>query len=234
VRAPDGMLFYLIDERESDRSIYESDFVLEPGSAGSAGAGLAAIDHIAQALPAHRLDSFVLFYKTVFGLRAEALHEIADPYGLVKSRAMVSPEQSIRIPLNVSESSRTATGRFVTAYAGSGIHHIALRTPDLGATLERIVPAEAAMLHVPDNYYDDVGARLGLDDALLERLRRQQLLYDKDAGGEFLHAYTEPFHDRFFFELVQRDGYLGFGAANASLRMAAQALASRNRQARPV
>ena len=36
------------------------------------------------------------------------------------------------------------------------------------------------------------------------------------------------------FELVQRDGYLGFGAANASLRMAAQALASRNRQARPV
>ncbi|KJK21857.1 3-keto-5-aminohexanoate cleavage protein [Burkholderiaceae bacterium 16] len=233
VRAPDGMLFYLIDEKDSDRSIYESDFVLEPGCADDTGAGLTAIDHIAQALPPHRLDSFVLFYKTVFGLQAEALHEIADPYGLVKSRAMVSPEQNIRIPLNVSESSRTATGRFITAYAGSGIHHIAFRTPGLSATLERIVPAEAAMLHVPDNYYDDVGARLGLDDALLERLRRQQLLYDKDAGGEFLHAYTEPFHDRFFFELVQRDGYLGFGAANAALRMAAHALASRNHKARP-
>ncbi|MDR3381309.1 bifunctional sugar phosphate isomerase/epimerase/4-hydroxyphenylpyruvate dioxygenase family protein [Cupriavidus basilensis] len=233
LRAPDGMLFYLIDEQGSDRSIYESDFVLEPGGADSAGAGLMAIDHIAQALPPHRLDSFVLFYRTVFGLQAQALHEIADPYGLVKSRAMVSAEQSLRIPLNVSESSRTATGRFITAYAGSGIHHIAFRTPDLCATLAQVVPAEAAMLHVPDNYYDDVGARLGLDDAALERLRQHQLLYDRDAGGEFLHAYTEPFHDRFFFELVQRDGYLGFGAANASLRMAAQALASRNRQARP-
>lgn len=233
LRAPDGMLFYLIDEQGSDRSIYESDFVLEPGGADSAGAGLMAIDHIAQALPPHRLDSFVLFYKTVFGLQAQALHEIADPYGLVKSRAMVSAEQSLRIPLNVSESSRTATGRFITAYAGSGIHHIAFRTPDLCATLAQVAPAEAAMLHVPDNYYDDVGARLGLDDAALERLRQHQLLYDRDAGGEFLHAYTEPFHDRFFFELVQRDGYLGFGAANASLRMAAQALASRNRQARP-
>ncbi|MDF3834575.1 TIM barrel protein [Cupriavidus basilensis] len=235
VRAPDGMLFYLIDEQDSGRSIYESDFLLDHCSTGCAGtgAGLTAIDHIAQALPPHRLDSFVLFYRTVFGLQAEALHEIADPYGLVKSRAMVSPGQNIRIPLNVSESSRTATGRFVTAYAGSGIHHIAFRTSDLSGTLTQIEPAEAAMLHVPDNYYDDVGARLGLDDALLERLRRQQLLYDRDAGGEFLHAYTEPFHDRFFFELVQRDGYLGFGAANASLRMAAQALASRSRPARP-
>ncbi|MGO4156055.1 bifunctional sugar phosphate isomerase/epimerase/4-hydroxyphenylpyruvate dioxygenase family protein [Cupriavidus sp. YAF13] len=231
LRAPDGMLFYLIDEQGSDRSIYESDFVLEPGGADSAGAGLMAIDHIAQALPPHRLDSFVLFYKTVFGLQAQALHEITDPYGLVKSRAMVSAEQSLRIALNVSESSRTATGRFITAYAGSGIHHIAFRTPDLCATLTQAVPAEAAMLHVPDNYYDDVGARLGLDDAALERLRQHQLLYDRDAGGEFLHAYTEPFHDRFFFELVQRDGYLGFGAANASLRMAAQALACRSRQA---
>ncbi|MGT2489845.1 4-hydroxyphenylpyruvate dioxygenase family protein [Cupriavidus basilensis] len=205
VRARDGMLFYSIDEKDSTAASTRATSCWNPAAPTTRALGLTAIDHIAQALPPHRLDSFVLFYKTVFGPQAEALHEIADPYGLVKSRAMVSPEQNIRIPLNVSESSRTATGRFVTAYAGSGIHHIAFRTPGLSATLERIVPAEAAMLHVPDNYYDDVGARLGLDDALLERLRRQQLLYDRDAGGEFPHAYTEPFHDRFFFELVQRD-----------------------------
>ncbi|QUN30989.1 sugar phosphate isomerase/epimerase and 4-hydroxyphenylpyruvate domain-containing protein [Cupriavidus sp. KK10] len=224
LRSPDGMLFHLIDDRDADRSIYESDFVLDtPVGTVHHGAGLSAIDHIAQALPANRLDSFVLFYRSVFAMQPEAVHEIADPYGLVKSRAMVSPGQHVRIPLNVSESGRTATGRFVAAYAGSGVHHIAFRSERIGQTLEAIDRTRAAMLHVPDNYYDDVAARLALDDALLERLQGLGLLYDRDAHGEFLHAYTEPFHERFFFELVQRSGYTGYGAVNASVRMAAQA-----------
>ncbi|WP_432261024.1 bifunctional sugar phosphate isomerase/epimerase/4-hydroxyphenylpyruvate dioxygenase family protein [Cupriavidus sp. TMH.W2] len=224
LRSPDGMLFHLIDDRDADRSIYESDFTLDaPADAVHHGAGLCAIDHLAQALPANRLDSFVLFYRSVFGMEPEAVHEIADPYGLVKSRAMVSPGQHVRIPLNVSESDRTATGRFVAAYAGSGVHHIAFRSDHIEQTLEAIDRGRAAMLHVPDNYYDDVAARLALDDALLGRLQRLGLLYDRDAHGEFLHAYTAPFHERFFFELVQRAGYLGYGVANAAVRMAAQA-----------
>ncbi|MCO5399461.1 bifunctional sugar phosphate isomerase/epimerase/4-hydroxyphenylpyruvate dioxygenase family protein [Ralstonia soli] len=231
LRAPDGMLFYLIDDRDADRSIYESDFVLHPHAAadiGSEATGLTSIDHIAQALPAHRLDSFVLFYRTIFGMSGGTVHEIPDPYGLVKSRAVVSPDQRVRVTLNVSESGRTATGRFITAYAGSGIHHVAFRTPRLFETVESIDRAAARMLHVPDNYYDDVAARLGLDDTLIARLQRDGLLYDRDAQGDFLHAYTEPFHERFFFELVQRDGYTGYGMANAAVRMAVQAQLSRN------
>ncbi len=165
----------------------------------------------------------MLFYRSVFGMQAEGVHEIADPYGLVKSRAMVSADQRVRIPLNVSESGRTATGRFVAAYAGSGVHHIAFRSAELAHAVERIDPGRSAMLHVPDNYYDDLAARLALDESLLARLQRLGLLYDRDSHGEFLHTYTAPFHERFFFELVQRSGYLGYGAANASVRMAAQA-----------
>jgi 4-hydroxyphenylpyruvate dioxygenase len=224
LRSPDGMLFHLIDDRDADRSIYESDFLAEaPVEAVHHGAGLSAIDHLAQALPANRLDSFVLFYRAVFGMQPEAVHEIADPYGLVKSRAMVSPGEHVRIPLNVSESGRTTTGRFVAAYAGSGVHHIALRAERIEPALEQIDRNLAAMLHVPANYYDDVAARLAPGDMLLGRLQRLGVLYDRDAHGEFLHAYTEPFHERFFFELVQRTGYVGYGAANAAVRMAAQA-----------
>jgi len=227
LRSPDGMLYHLIDDINADRSIYESDFVLDAVPDGTTeavhhGAGLSAIDHLAQALPANRLNSFVLFYRAVFGMQPEAVHEIADPYGLVKSRAMVSPGRNVRIPLNVSESTRTVTGRFVAAYAGSGVHHIAFRSDRIDPALEAIDRSRAAMLHVPDNYYDDVAARLDLDEALLARLQRLGLLYDRDAHGEFLHAYTKPFHDRFFFELVQRTGYLGYGASNAAVRMAAQ------------
>ena len=55
-------------------------------------------------------------------------------------------------------------------------------------------------------------------------LRVHNILYDRDDAGEFLHAYNDPFDDRFFFEIVQRVGdYQQYGAANASVRMAVQA-----------
>ena len=71
--------------------------------------------------------------------------------------------------------------------------------------------------------YRELAARHGLEDALLARLQALDLLYDRDEKGEFIHAFTETFEDRFFFEVVQRDGYEGFGAVNASVRMAVQA-----------
>ena len=50
------------------------------------------------------------------------------------------------------------------------------------------------------------------------------MLYDRDDGGEFLQAYTDAFDGRFFFEFVQRlDDYQQYGAANAAVRLAAQA-----------
>src|SRR4051812_16414509 len=54
--------------------------------------------------------------------------------------------------------------------------------------------------------HDDLSARLALDDALLADLQRLGLLYDRDEQGEFLHAYTDAFEGRFFFEAVQRRG----------------------------
>ena len=54
-------------------------------------------------------------------------------------------------------------------------------------------------------------------------LRAHDILYDRDEGGEYLQAYTASFGGLFFFEIVERHGYKGFGAVNASIRLAAQA-----------
>ena len=48
----------------------------------------------------------------------------------------------------------------------------------------------------------------------------------RDAAGPYFQIYTDVFADRFFFEVVQRAGYDGFGAANAAIRLAAQARSS--------
>ena len=74
---------------------------------------------------------------------------------------------------------------------------------------------------MPQNYYDDLDARLDLAPELLERLRRASALYDRDQHGEFLHLYTEVLGGRVFFEVVQRiGGYQGYGVVNAPVRMA--------------
>ena len=75
VRAPDGSLVYLVEPDASGRSIYEDDFRLFPEQPPPA--TIAAIDHVAQALPVGRMDNFVLFYRAIFGFVPEQLWEIA-------------------------------------------------------------------------------------------------------------------------------------------------------------
>jgi 4-hydroxyphenylpyruvate dioxygenase len=221
VRAPDGTLIYLVDASgEGGRPIWEDDFHLSDMSSGD----LLGIDHVAQALAPGRLDSFVLFYRALFGLQPDAPWELPDPFGLVRSRAFTSEDGALRLPLNVSESGRTGTGRFVSAFAGAGVHHIAFAVPDAAAMMDAATARGAPLLDIPENYYEDLGARFGLDDGELADLQRRHLLYDQDGEeGKFRHAYTQPFRDRFFFEIADRaGGYAGYGAANAGVRMAAQ------------
>ncbi len=223
LRAPDGTLLYLVQPDPSGRSIYEDDFRLFADQTDD-DMMLTNIDHVAQALPVGRLDNSVLFWRTLFGFVPEQLWEIADPYGLVRSQTMTSMDHTVRLPLNVSESRQTGTGRFLTTYAGAGAQHVALASDDIVATLRRLEARGSHSLPIPANYYEDVAAKWDLDEDRLETLRSLKLLYDRDDTGEFLHAYTAAFDDRFFFEIVQRIGdYQQYGAANATVRMAAQA-----------
>ena len=60
-------------------------------------------------------------------------------------------------------------------------------------------------------------------------MRRLGILYDRDDAGDYLHVYSASFAERFFFEIVQRTGYDGYGALNAPARMAAQEQADAQR-----
>lgn len=225
IRTPDGTLIYLVDASERQGGMWENDFFLEPDAGYAADAGLLRIDHVAQALQPGRLDGFVLFYRSILGLEPEQLYELPDPYGLVRSRAMRNESGSVRMPLSISEGRETETGRFLSTFFGAGVHHVAFETRDAARTIEDLRARHAPLLDVPASYYDDLQARLSLNDATVGDLRRETLLYDRaENGGTFRHAYTVNFQGRFFFEICERrDGYGGYGAANAPVRMAAQA-----------
>lgn len=222
VRAPDGTLLYLVEPAADGSTIYDVDFQMFTDAAQDS--VLTTVDHVAQALPMGRMDNFVLFYRALFGFTPEQLWEIPDTMGLIQSRTMTSPGGKIRLPLNISESRETTTGRFLTTFSGAGVQHIAMATTDIRRAMDQLVTRGARFLPIPGNYYEDIEARWGLENERLQVLRAHNILYDRDDAGEFLHAYTDPFDDRFFFEIVQRIGkYQQYGAANASVRMAAQA-----------
>lgn len=220
IRAPDGSLILLLDDES-----WTADFTPDPTMRDEG--PLRAVDHVAQALAPGQMDGAVLFHRAVLGLEPLALWELPDPQGLVRSRAMVDADARLRLPLNVSESRQTATGRFISALAGAGVHHVAFSADDAHAAMTALAAAGAPILRIPENYYADLAARFGLDDDRVAALQATNLLYDRDAeGGEFLHGYTLAFADRFFFEVVERrGGYRDFGAVNAAVRMAAQARA---------
>ena len=101
--------------------------------------------------------------------------------------------------------------------------HVAFSCDDVFAVSSALRAAGAPLLVIPENYYEDLQARLDLDEQAVARLQNSGVLYDQDARGEFLHFYTAPLGPRLFIEVVQRRGdYAGYGAVNAPTRMAAQ------------
>ncbi len=223
VRAPDGSLVYFFDTHHGGEHGFEADFIVNAAAPGPLGEQ-ARVDHISQVVPVGHLDTWVLFYRAVLGLQPQNSVVMNDPYGVVKSRAVESADRAVRYSMNVSERQNTAAGRSVSQFGGAGVHHIAFRVTDVLATAQALRSRGAPMLHIPDNYYDDLEARFGLEPAFLDALRRNHVLYDRTGEGEFLHCYTTPFEDRFYFEFIERrGGYTQYGAVNAPVRLAALA-----------
>ncbi|MDX3728315.1 sugar phosphate isomerase/epimerase and 4-hydroxyphenylpyruvate domain-containing protein [Streptomyces caniscabiei] len=211
VAAPDGTeLFFCATDRPGLPS-WTGDFrpVAHPEAAGH----IHRVDHLALTQPWHQFDEAALFHRTVLGLHASDSVDVADPYGLFRSRPVTNDDGSVRIALSVGPAPTDDTAR---------AQHIALATGDVVAAARAFRAAGGRLLAVPANYHDDLAARFAFADGELETYRDLGILYDRDAGGAFRHCYTETV-GRVFFELVQRDaGYQGYGAQNAPVRLAAQ------------
>ena len=153
---------------------------------------------------------------SVFGLDADDPVEVPGPRGLIRSEVLRSVDGGVRIPLNVAPH---------VLDSEAIAQHVAFACEDVLGLARRAHEAGLEFLRVPDNYYDYVRGRFGIDEELLAQLRELGVLYDRSsdpAGGYLLHFYTRTV-GRVFFEFVQRfDGYDGYGIDNAPVRLAAQ------------
>lgn len=143
--------------------------------------------------------------------------------GLVYSQALENADRSLRFTLNGSLAAQSLTSRFIQNYFGAGVQHIAFACDDIFVAAQNAQASGLPMLEVGPNYYEDLEARFGLDPALVARMAALNLLYDRDGEAEYFQFYSRAVAKRVFFEVVERRGYQGYGAANAAIRLNAQA-----------
>jgi 4-hydroxyphenylpyruvate dioxygenase len=190
---------------------------------GKTGAGLTAIDHIAQTMNYEEMLTWVLFYTAIFATAKSPMVDVLDPSGLVRSQVIENAGGTLRLTLNGAENSRTIAGRFISETLGSSVQHLAFASSDIFASAAAMSDAGFRALEIPPNYYDDLVARFSLEEQTAERFRAANILYDRDEGGEFFQFYSPMFGEGFFFEIVERrGGYRGYGGPNAPFRIAAQ------------
>ena len=214
--APDGTEFFWVTAPPAGSPppwVAEFENGLPPASDGL----LRQVDHVNLAVPWQTSDEAVLFLTSVFGLAADAPTEVAGPSGLVRSQVMRTADGSIRLPLNVAPQ---------VLETADMPQHVAFACTDVVAVARAARARGMRFLAVPDNYYDYVAGRFGVDSDTVAELRELDLLYDRSPDGTFVHFYTRTVGS-VFFEFVQRIGdYDGYGTDNAPVRLAAQRVRS--------
>ncbi|UJW85338.1 bifunctional sugar phosphate isomerase/epimerase/4-hydroxyphenylpyruvate dioxygenase family protein [Devosia sp. SL43] len=223
IRGIGGGVIYFLDMKSPLGQVWDIEFDAVDDPQAPTDAGLRHIDHVAQTMNYEEMLTWILFYRSIFLTEKSPMVDVVDPSGLIRSQVIENTEGTLRLTLNGAESHRTLAGRFIAETFGSSIQHLAFASEDIFATADALHRNGMKTLEISPNYYDDLEARLGLDPAMLKRMRDANILFDRDAEGAFFQLYSTNVGEGFFFEVVQRSaGYLGYGAINAPFRIAAQ------------
>jgi 4-hydroxyphenylpyruvate dioxygenase len=223
VRGVGGSVLHFLDRKSELSDVWKTEFRPLAPDPQVRPVGLTRIDHVAQVMSQDELLSWTLFYTAIFDIGKAPEVNVADPGGIVQSRALQSDDGALRITLNGVDTHRTFAGRFVSDSYGSSVQHLAFATDDIMVTAERLAGNGFESLPIPENYYTEIATEFELQPEMVARLRSANVLYDRDdRGGTYLQLYSRPYGDGFFFEIIERrGGYDGYGAPNAAYRTAA-------------
>jgi 4-hydroxyphenylpyruvate dioxygenase len=222
VRGMGGSLLYFVDQQSPLGQVWDIEFAPLEAAGKNKQAGLTAVDHISQSMQYDEMLSWLLFYTSLLDVQKTPQLDITDPGGIVRSQVVQTFDGALRIAFNASQSQHTQSSRFLNEYFGSGVQHIAFATDDIVAAARQLKANGTETLAIPENYYDDLEARVDLPAERLRIFKANNILYDRDEAGEYFQLYTPSFKDLFFIEIVERRGYRGFGAINAPIRLYAQ------------
>lgn len=177
--------------------------------------GLDLLDHLTHNVRRGQMRVWSSFYKTLFNFEEQKYFDIKGQATGLFSQAMIAPDKAIRIPLNESQDDKSQIEEFIREYHGEGIQHLALTTPDIYDTVERLRARGVRLQDTIETYYELIDKRVPNHGEDVERLRQNRILIDgSEEEGILLQIFTENMFGPIFFEIIQRKGNEGFGNGN--------------------
>lgn len=207
-----GSLIYLCP---AGADLFAADFAFNPGVATS-GIGLQRIDHLSFNVLRGDLEHWAGMMQAVFGFREIRYFNIHGKKTALRSRALLSMCETMRITINESMDDQSQIAEFINTYKGAGIQHIALEPRDIYATVEAMHQAGIPFVPVPGTYYDAIKQRYPDSGEDIDRMRRNFILLDgaNEKREILLQIVTPPIFGPMFYEIIQRKGCDGFGEGN--------------------
>ena len=213
-----GSYLYLVDRHGARGELYDA-WTEVPGwrdAARENSVGLDVLDHLTHNVRRGEMRTWSSFYNKLFGFEEQKYFDIKGQATGLFSQAMIAPDRAIRIPLNESQDESSQIEEFIREYKGEGIQHLALTTPDIYATVEKLRARGVKLQDTIETYYELVDKRVPGHGEDLQRLRQNRILIDGAVGEEglLLQIFTENLFGPIFFEIIQRKGNEGFGVGN--------------------
>lgn len=213
-----GSVLYFVDKWGVEGSVFDEDFNFIDGvEKFPVGMGLQNLDHLTHNVKRGGMDVWATFYEKIANFREIRYFDIKGKQTALFSKAMTGPCNKLRIPINESADDRSQIEEYLKEYKGEGIQHIALSTPNIYDTIERLRAGGMDFMPTLDAYYDMIPKRIPEHNEDVEMLRKYRILIDgslEHEEGILLQIFTNTVIGPIFFEIIQRKGNEGFGEGN--------------------
>ncbi len=195
------------------------DRAWQPLSGASARPGrIWLLDHVAILVEGGTLTDYADFCGKAFGLARYSGEYIEIGEQAIDSIVVRSPSGGITFTILEQDQTKKPgqVEGFISRYGGAGVQHLAFLVDDIVSAVHEYRDHGIEFLHSPSVYYDMLASRLPGIKAGIVDLRTTNVLADCDEWGYLLQLFTRSPYTRntLFYELVQRRGARGFGAAN--------------------
>jgi len=214
-----GSLIYFVDQYY-DKNPYNEEFDwLE--KAHPEGVGFYYLDHLTHNVHKGNMDKWFAFYGDLFNFREIRFFDIQGKHTGLLSRALTSPCERIRIPINEDRGETGQIVEYLKRYNGEGIQHIAVGAKDVYDSVDEIAAHGIKFMpKPPSSYYELSKTRVVGHEEPIDRMMKHGILIDGEGvvGGKetriLLQIFSKTVIGPIFFEFIQRKGDDGFGEGN--------------------
>ncbi|MFN0217077.1 MAG: 4-hydroxyphenylpyruvate dioxygenase [Saprospiraceae bacterium] len=216
-----GDVKHLFVERKDYRGVFlpgyekwKPQFQVKP-------AGLKDIDHMALAVELGTLEKWTNYYDNILGFNQ--IFSMDDTEASTEYTALMNKilgNGNGRIKFSICEPARgkrkSQIDEYLGYYGSAGVQHLAFATDEILETVASLKSRGVEFLHVPDDYYDGIGDRIGEIKEEMAMLQDLRILADRDEEGYLMQIFTKPVQPRptLFLEVIQRNGCKSFGKGN--------------------